>query len=305
VVIGRSDLPIAPAVFGLHPSPLTPTATTMFFDRGQWRLPPELCDMIIDFCAADTDQLRTCALVCRQWLPSSRMHLFHGISLNDRTTSRWLEVITSNNRIASFVQSLEIRNEESLYSEEFSQVLALMGKHTRPRVLILHLRVPCEIYLDIVAKNKLLFLNVSVIRIAGQPSSQQGSSAIVHTFEAFAQFICSFQMLRKLEISLNTRDIRLQELQASQSSIRLLRVPPGLHTIHFKDGCKEMLYRSFSLWLTEHKVPLKTFRGGSRLMNRSYMNFIDGKTLENLSIHSRCAPFYFPFSSSSDLMLTL
>jgi hypothetical protein len=40
------------------------------------RLPPELIDMIIDLLHTDQAALTTCALVCRSWVPASRLHLF-------------------------------------------------------------------------------------------------------------------------------------------------------------------------------------------------------------------------------------
>ncbi|KAJ7830648.1 hypothetical protein B0H14DRAFT_2806782 [Mycena olivaceomarginata] len=39
-------------------------------------MPPELTDRIIDFLWDRQPDLRACSLVCRQWLPSSRRHLF-------------------------------------------------------------------------------------------------------------------------------------------------------------------------------------------------------------------------------------
>ncbi|KAJ7115411.1 hypothetical protein C8R44DRAFT_709797, partial [Mycena epipterygia] len=44
------------------------------------RLPPELTDYIIDFLWESQPDLRACCLVCREWLPSSRRHLFASIS---------------------------------------------------------------------------------------------------------------------------------------------------------------------------------------------------------------------------------
>ncbi|KAF8218062.1 hypothetical protein K438DRAFT_1451511, partial [Mycena galopus ATCC 62051] len=45
------------------------------------RFPPELEDALIDFCHEDHATLATCGLVCRDWLPTSRYHLFSSIFL--------------------------------------------------------------------------------------------------------------------------------------------------------------------------------------------------------------------------------
>src|ERR1700721_3985823 len=38
------------------------------------RVPPELGDHIIDFLHSDSDPLRSCSLVCKDWLAASRLH---------------------------------------------------------------------------------------------------------------------------------------------------------------------------------------------------------------------------------------
>jgi len=48
-------------------------------------LPQELVDMIIDQLHNDRDALSVCALVCRSWLPTARVHLFGSIALAKRT----------------------------------------------------------------------------------------------------------------------------------------------------------------------------------------------------------------------------
>ncbi|KAF8893617.1 hypothetical protein BD779DRAFT_1669880 [Infundibulicybe gibba] len=45
------------------------------------KLPQELTDHIIDHLHSDFSSLKSCSLVCRKWLPTSRYHIFHKISL--------------------------------------------------------------------------------------------------------------------------------------------------------------------------------------------------------------------------------
>ncbi|KZW00589.1 hypothetical protein EXIGLDRAFT_604304, partial [Exidia glandulosa HHB12029] len=44
-------------------------------------LPPELCDRVIDFAHDDYRTLRACSLVCADWLPGSRHHLFSSLAV--------------------------------------------------------------------------------------------------------------------------------------------------------------------------------------------------------------------------------
>jgi hypothetical protein len=43
--------------------------------------PPELTDRFIDQLSDDKAALKTCVLVCRQWFPRSRAHLFSEVTL--------------------------------------------------------------------------------------------------------------------------------------------------------------------------------------------------------------------------------
>lgn len=45
-------------------------------------IPPELCDHVVDFLHHDLSSLRECSLTCRAFIPTTRVHLFHTISLH-------------------------------------------------------------------------------------------------------------------------------------------------------------------------------------------------------------------------------
>lgn len=53
-------------------------------------LPQELMDYILDFIHSDGATLRTCTLVARSWLPSSRRHLFSRVELPESRFSAFL-----------------------------------------------------------------------------------------------------------------------------------------------------------------------------------------------------------------------
>ena len=60
------------------------------------RLPAELTDRVIDHLHSNQPALRTCSLVCKDWLPASRYHLFQtGICWTDRTIHTFVELLSS------------------------------------------------------------------------------------------------------------------------------------------------------------------------------------------------------------------
>lgn len=46
------------------------------------RLPPEICDLIIDWLWDDLRALKRCRRVCKDWVPRSRRHLFHTVRIH-------------------------------------------------------------------------------------------------------------------------------------------------------------------------------------------------------------------------------
>lgn len=54
------------------------------------RLPPELCDHIIDQLRDQPNALRSCSVVSKSWTPRSRKHIFSTISFNnDSDVAAW------------------------------------------------------------------------------------------------------------------------------------------------------------------------------------------------------------------------
>lgn len=72
------------------------------------RLPPELCDRIIDYLFCDRCALSACALTCRAWLPASRLHLFRHVRLQASTIPSFLCVLMETPAIGAYVEDLMI-----------------------------------------------------------------------------------------------------------------------------------------------------------------------------------------------------
>ncbi|KIY68471.1 hypothetical protein CYLTODRAFT_351306 [Cylindrobasidium torrendii FP15055 ss-10] len=76
------------------------------------RLPQELVDHIIDHLYDDLPTLRTCAAVCSQWLPPSRVHLFSKVQLDlgpqDGSCERLLIILDAAPQLVPCVKELRI-----------------------------------------------------------------------------------------------------------------------------------------------------------------------------------------------------
>ncbi|GJE90791.1 F-box protein [Phanerochaete sordida] len=72
-------------------------------------LPPELFDETLDHLWDDAKTLRVCSLVCRSWVPSTRLHLFRTIRLSSEATCTQLSALMANSpAIARCVRKLTI-----------------------------------------------------------------------------------------------------------------------------------------------------------------------------------------------------
>jgi F-box-like len=80
-----------------------------FMTKSTTRLPPELTDHIIDFLHSDRRALATCALVCRSWISSSRLHFCAILNLTRRNTRTFITLLHSNDStIEKYAYTLQI-----------------------------------------------------------------------------------------------------------------------------------------------------------------------------------------------------
>jgi hypothetical protein len=73
------------------------------------RLSPELIDHIIDFLHDDKPTLAVCSLVCRNWVPTSRLHYIESIMIHPITVDRLVDLCLSPSCTISTVACLDIR----------------------------------------------------------------------------------------------------------------------------------------------------------------------------------------------------
>lgn len=72
-------------------------------------VPPELADAVIDQLHGDIESLRTCALTCSSWLPTSRYHLFNDVCFEDKdSVLRWTRMFPGPSDIPSYVENLRV-----------------------------------------------------------------------------------------------------------------------------------------------------------------------------------------------------
>ncbi|KAI0693689.1 hypothetical protein C8T65DRAFT_585555 [Cerioporus squamosus] len=95
-------------------------------------VPVEICQHIIDALWDDIGTLRQCALACRAWLPRSRLHIFHSITLRERpNVYAFASVMQRERSIEQLVQRIRIDLEKHTFL--LDSFFAVLG-HRLPRL---------------------------------------------------------------------------------------------------------------------------------------------------------------------------
>ncbi|KAJ7616962.1 hypothetical protein DFH06DRAFT_1107616 [Mycena polygramma] len=99
-------------------------------------MPPELADRIIDFLWDNQSDLHACSLVCRQWLPSSRHHLFDWVTV--RPTLEFLTLLQSpSNLVPNNARKLDFRLWPREMDSVTSQILHHLAKAWLVKTIII------------------------------------------------------------------------------------------------------------------------------------------------------------------------
>lgn len=88
-------------------------------------VPPEITDRIIDFLHNDDPALLNCSLVCKQWTPSSRYHLFHTVQASGLNGQRKLaSMLESTPQLGQYVRVVYIMIRYDVTTTSICQKLA-------------------------------------------------------------------------------------------------------------------------------------------------------------------------------------
>ncbi|KAJ7669997.1 hypothetical protein DFH06DRAFT_1321025 [Mycena polygramma] len=147
------------------------------------QMPPELTDRIIDCLSDSQPDLRACSLVCRQWLSSSRHHLFQSVTV--QPTLEFLTMLQApSDPVRHHTQTLDFRFWPPRMDAITSQILDRLSHASRLKTLILGPSPPSALHCQALSRVSTLSLQHSCF-----------SSCV-----DFACFLTSFPALRELEL---------------------------------------------------------------------------------------------------------
>ncbi|KAJ7103886.1 hypothetical protein C8R44DRAFT_345802 [Mycena epipterygia] len=111
-------------------------------DESAQRLPPELIQLILEHLRSDPETLRQTALVSKQWLPTSRVHLFNHVCLSaprrdsTRTPCSLLhEALSESPEIAYYIRHVSILAGSAEWANAHPRARWIVSEDTLPALL--------------------------------------------------------------------------------------------------------------------------------------------------------------------------
>jgi hypothetical protein len=86
-------------------------------------LPAELIDTVVDFLHDDEESLANCSLVCKEWVPATRYHIFNNLLLDRWNMEEFVDLITRPSAtVALYINHLIIDQGKSRHTDLFQSM---------------------------------------------------------------------------------------------------------------------------------------------------------------------------------------
>lgn len=160
-----------------------PTSKTIF--------PAELVDSVIDYNHDDPKTLINCSLVNKQWIPSSRFHLFSKVKISHTDAREFIQLLTSPYcTFLAVLSGLDVHfvPGSQRWFNEFSQRLFVLDKTT-----IISLGISGSRNTPIRDEARL-----ALSMFSDQVKDLSFGPVLFHKFADFAALICAFHTLESL-----------------------------------------------------------------------------------------------------------
>ncbi|TFK68074.1 hypothetical protein BDN72DRAFT_63824 [Pluteus cervinus] len=156
------------------------------------RLYPELVDIVIDHCHDDRGTLQALSFVCKDWLPSTRFHLFSQIKLTSHNYPTFLPLLTHPNstlpHCISKLNLIQDINNEREWLNHLIPDLTILLPHTRSFTIVSGETKLTRNTRDALSKGWNGLTEISL------------KEASFRTFREFQDVMCGFPMLEGVEL---------------------------------------------------------------------------------------------------------
>ncbi|KAK7059700.1 hypothetical protein R3P38DRAFT_3251966 [Favolaschia claudopus] len=198
--------------------------------------PQELYDLVISL-ITDTDSLASCSLVCRNWIPSTRINLFRRLRPLVISPSSLPQVLllvdNSISTISPYISSLVLKDWSLTCSKSFYPLLPrIAGRMTAVESLVFY---SCD--WEEMSNGVFNFL---VFYFRNTLKSLELRECPYRTFEGLLGLVCSFPMLETLSLHRLVVD---RTALSPEPNARKNAPPPHLRSIHALGSVKSELMK--------------------------------------------------------------
>ena len=179
--------------------------------------PAELVDSVIGYNHDDPQTLVNCALVNKQWTPSSRYHLFSTVNISHTNAQEFIELLTSPHcTFLAILRGLDVHfvPGSQRWFTEFSRRLSLLDETTITS-------------LEISGSNNTLIRDearLALSSFSNQVKDLSFGPILFHKFADFAALICSFNILESLSCVAAFQDVEQPQGLSFAGPIRHLEL---------------------------------------------------------------------------------
>ena len=204
------DPGLPPEDVPLGPSKPYLTAPLSYLHPFPGRIPPEICDEIIDELRDDTWSLRACALTCHDWHFRSRIHLFRNVHISESFLKQtdfdeFCSCLTSHPSLAPLVQSIVI------YGNPLSMNFLRQLPNLRRMKLVINRNESISFHTKLLAYFH-AHLHIETLTLYGTKlSSLRQLSSLILSLRSLTHLVCTDIELQDKEIIEATGKINFRE----------------------------------------------------------------------------------------------
>ena len=255
--------------------------------RSTPHLPPELFDIIVDFLHDDEESLVNCSLVCKNWLPVTRYHIFKNLLLDRWNVEEFVDMITHPSAtVAPYIHRLTIDQGKARYRHVLHRAFLRL-----PRFNLLHKLELRNVQWGNIPTDVVDSLVSAFQRVADMELSNCTFDDPTHLMSV----ITRFKSLKRISI-LRTQFDRFNE----DSGFRYDLIPPTIQVLELG----EIECMGVFDWFVVHRVPVVSLSVYSSTPILSFNRYVQllGPSLVYLTIQTR--PMHEGGSRSVALLTT-
>ena len=240
-------------------------------------LPAELIDTVVDFLHDDEESLANCSLVCREWLPATRYHIFNNLLLDRWNVEEFLALTTRPSAtVARYIDHLIIDQGRFRDADFFQSLFRRLPRFNLLRTLGLR---------NVKWLHYVMNAPDNLVSAFGRINNLKLSRCTFDHPLHLKSVIAGFRSLKRLSLSHTRFLVELPYLEQDAAATGYLQPPklPDINTLEFWEDDRPHTMN----WFPFDDVSITSFSvylGGSSVSSLNQHLKIIGPSLRHLTL---------------------